>query len=224
MLDFWVAQKSPITDTAKHIRILSLHVLSGAGFGKFYTFQKAAELPRPGHTFNYKDSLALVLDHIMLILVLGPKVLTNRFLPEKWTRVGLAMQDFKAYMKDMYTDEKRFMANADPKSATILTSLIRAAEIPDDEKSDQESAPAPPRGLSEAEIYGNIFVYNFAGHDTTAITFSWTLYLLAAHPEMQDWVYEEINEYLMSDDISSWAYAPMFQKFKRCFAVMVRTC
>jgi cytochrome P450 len=41
------------------------------------------------------------------------------------------------------------------------------------------------KGLTEEEIYGNIFVYNFAGHDTTATTLNWALYLLAAFPEVK---------------------------------------
>lgn len=46
------------------------------------------------------------------------------------------------------------------------------------------------RGLTEDEVRGKIFGYNFAGHDTRAITVNWTLYLLATNPEVQDWVAE----------------------------------
>ena len=70
VLAYWASQRSPITDTAKHVRTLSLHVLSSAGFGKSYSFQKSSEPSKPGHMFNYRDALAHILDHIMLILVL----------------------------------------------------------------------------------------------------------------------------------------------------------
>lgn len=45
-------------------------------------------------------------------------------------------------------------------------------------------------------------MYNFAGHDTMAITLSWSIYLLAA----QDWIAEEINIVLSDRSSSTWNY------------------
>ena len=226
VLAYWKSQRIPIVDTAKHVRTLSLHVLSSAGFGKSYSFQKAAEPPKPGHRFNYRDALAHVLDHIMLILVVGPDLLTSRFLPKSWSSIGEATLDFKSYMRDMYNEEKQSIVDGKPAAVNIMTSLIRATRDSDDTtksigSKEFKSVNHALRGLSESEVYGNTFVYNFAGHDTTAITLSWTMYLLAAHPEVQDWIGEEINEHIKNDNPSTWDYSEEFPKLKRCFAVLV---
>lgn len=57
-----------------------------------------------------------------------------------------------------------------------MTSLIHASQ--DDAKTGG--------GLTEQDIYGNLFVLDIAGHDTTAHTFTFALYLMTAHPEMQE--------------------------------------
>lgn len=77
------------------------------------------------------------------------------------------------------------------------------------------------RGLTEDEMYGNIFVYNFAGHDTMAITMNWALCLLAAHPEVQEWVAEEINAVVVGDDPENWKYQDYYLKLNRRLAVLV---
>ncbi|KAF7920215.1 uncharacterized protein EAE97_011556 [Botrytis byssoidea] len=45
VLEYWKTLPTPIRRTHKDTRTLSLHVLSGAGFGKPYSFTKAAESP-----------------------------------------------------------------------------------------------------------------------------------------------------------------------------------
>lgn len=225
VLTYWASQKSPIRDTTKHVRTLSLHVLSCAGFGKSYSFQKSSEPPKPGHMFNYRDALAHVLDHIMLILVFGPNLLRNRLLPKRLSSIGQATVDFKAYMTDMYNEEKGTTSDSRKEVANIMVSLVRATRQSDgvsSSKFEEPKAMEPAAGiLSESEVYGNIFVYNFAGHDTTAITLSWTIYLLAAHPEVQDWLGEEINEYYNDGNAPTGGYIETFPKLKRCFAVLL---
>lgn len=74
--------------------------------------------------------------------------------------------------------------------------------------------------LTEEEIISNVFVYAFAGNDTTAISLNHLLVHLAAFLETQEWIEEEICHYLPEDDTSQWAYKT-FPKLKRCLAVVV---
>ncbi|KAF7920214.1 uncharacterized protein EAE97_011555 [Botrytis byssoidea] len=78
------------------------------------------------------------------------------------------------------------------------------------------------RGLTQDEVYGNIFVYNFAGHDTMAITMNWALYLLAANPGVQEWLREEIRTVVINDDTQS-KYQEYYPKLNRCLAVLLET-
>ncbi len=72
-----------------------------------------------------------------------------------------------------------------------------------------------------SEILGNIFVINFAGHDTTANTLAFGMLLLAAHPEVQDWVAEEVQEIIKDGTSEIWDYDALFPRLKRCQAVLV---
>ena len=76
--------------------------------------------------------------------------------------------------------------------------------------------------LTEEEIISNLFVFAFAGNDTTAVSMTNLLVVLSAHPEVQDWISEEICHYLPDDDMTQWDYRT-FPKLKRCLAVIVRT-
>lgn len=129
-------------------------------------------------------------------------------------------------MKDIYDEEKKAIADGKSQAANIMTSLIRASSA----AGMPEKAVSGPNGptkevacnaLTEDEIYGNIFVYNFAGHDTTAITLGWTIYLLAANPDVQAWIAEEIDEHLAGQDVSLVDFYEVFPKLKRCYAVLV---
>lgn len=66
-----------------------------------------------------------------------------------------------------------------------MTSLIRACQ--------ENGEPGHTGGLTESEIYRNIFVVNFAGHDTTAHTLALAVVLLAASPSVQDWISQELH-------------------------------
>lgn len=74
--------------------------------------------------------------------------------------------------------------------------------------------------LTEEEILSNLFVYAFAGNDTTAISLANLLVHLAANPETQEWISQEITYYLPEGSTSSWDYQS-FAKLKRCGALVV---
>lgn len=76
--------------------------------------------------------------------------------------------------------------------------------------------------LTKDEIISDLFVFAFAGNDTTAITLTFLLVFMAAHPNIQDWLFEELRYYLKDDDIALWDYA-MCTKLKRCWAVIYET-
>lgn len=53
-------------------------------------------------------------------------------------------------------------------------------------------------GLLMSEMFGNVFVYYFAGHDTTAAVFAYTILLLVANRNCQDWIAEELQHVLVT--------------------------
>ena len=69
-------------------------------------------------------------------------------------------------------------------------------------------------------MISNLFVYAFAGNDTTAIAITNLIIHLAANPNIQEWIAEEINFYLTNNASDSWNF-DNFIKLKRCAAVVV---
>ncbi len=220
MLAYWARQPS-VTSSADDLRTLSLHVLSGAGFGKFYKFEGHTERSDTSVSASYKSSLQTIMENCVLIMALGPSVLAKArpWLPGSWKLAKLAdtCAAFQRYMTDQYEEEKRAtLAQEKPGAAkTLMSSLVRASQA--------EARTGGSSGLSESEIYGNMFMLNFAGHDTTAHTFTFATYFIATNPDVQDWLSEEIRAVLESDDQADWKYAASFPRLKRCLAVMLET-
>lgn len=190
-----------------------------AGFGKSYPFQGHLEASRSSAATTYKESLQTILDNCVLLMVLGQRFLAKTWLPEKLKRLHQATFTFKKYMAEVYEEEKRSIAMGQPSGRNLMTSLIRASVA--NESISGQSLATNEDGLTEEEVYGNIFVFNFAGHDTTAHTLAFAVVLLAAHPLVQDWVGEEIQHVLGDENPETWDYQAVFPRLKRCHAVLV---
>jgi cytochrome P450 len=158
---------------------------------------------------NYKESLQTILHNCLLLFVLGTEVIKNPWLPKKARQLNAAVQSFKAYMTEVYETEKMAFSQDRPASNNLMTQLVRAS-LGDD-------------GLSETEIYGNMFVFNFAGHDTTAHTLAFTIYLLATEPDVQDWVHTELQHVFGKRPVEDWSYKDDFVKLQRTLALLYET-
>ena len=223
MLQSWCSYGPEGTkSSAKDLRTLAINVLAFAGFQKSYPFKSSQQAKeRSRDPSSYRDALAIILQNVLVLLAVPSQVFSLPFLPTKWAQVGWAKKVFKQHMLDQIADEKQLIWEGKPGSGTLVSNLVRASEQPQDRKDFNPTARSKP--LSIDEILGNIFVFNFAGHDTTSISLAYALFLLVAHPEVQDWISEEINFYLASEDNpSQWQYESTFPKLQRCLAVLVR--
>jgi cytochrome P450 len=82
---------------------------------------------------------------------------------------------------DAIIETRRRHIEDDPASVPrdLLTLLLEAED------------PKTGAGMSEAEIRANIVTFIAAGHETTANTIAWSLFLLSQSPEWCDWVRAE---------------------------------
>ncbi|KAI1078596.1 cytochrome P450 [Whalleya microplaca] len=200
--------------TLADLRTLSLHILSRAGFGKSFKFEGHDERKSSvSPSSSYKESLQTILENCVLILAFGTKFLAIPWLPRKFRNVHEAWVSFRAYMTNLYEEEKRAFADGRVTDHNLMTLMVRASQ--DEAKTSG--------GLTENEIYGNMFAFNFAGHDTTATTFTFAMYFLAAHPAVQDWISEEIQSVLGDRQPHEWDYRTDFPRLKRCLSVMLET-
>lgn len=198
-----------------------MNVLAATGFRESYKFRASTE-PDSDEAHSYRQSLMITFKSALFMMLVPPKLLTLPFVPRKWARIGHATNDFRQYMRDMLNEEHRLLDVGKPGTGNLMSSLVRASEVEQMKipKSNTEDA----RGLSMNEIFGNVFFINLAGHDTMANTLAYAMLLLAAYPEVQDWVGEELKEVLKDSNSETWSYEELFPRLKRCLAVLVSKC
>ena len=195
--------------------------MSGAIFGKFYPFRGADEatLLNEQDSASYGAALKIILDRCIPLVVLGRKNLNKPWLPRKLRELYQATLVFQEHMTKAYEREKQAMMRNDKLENNLMTSLVRASLANGGQKG---STTGPHQeGLTEEEVYGNVFVFNFAGHDATANSLAIGICLLATRPDIQDWIAEEINAVLSGVESTQSSYETTFRRLPRCLAVVV---
>lgn len=229
MLRSWSDQPTEgIRSVQKDTRTLSLNVLAATGFRKSYDFSGSAEHSSQDEAVSYRDALQTVLDNAILIMIIPYKYLQGALVPKKLARVGNAARSFKKHMVKMLEDEITSLRENKPGSGGLMGSFVRALDTHEKEVVSQpalKESKDGKKGLSIDEIFGNLFVINFAGHDTTANTLAFTMLLLSAHPEIQTWLAEELSaiEDITDNPVDEWDYSTVFPRLKRCQAVLLET-
>ena len=209
MLQKWLAVGAKgVRSTAKDSQTLALNILLSAGFGQSYEFASAAKEAGQGgdlERMSYREAIAAVIENTILIIGVGPHMLPALgAVSNKMAYLGKAYSLFRKYMTDMLDEGRKGEVSRE----NLLGSLVSASH---DEKL-----------LTQREVIGNMFVYTFGGHDTTAHSLAWTFVLLSIHPEVQEWMREEIREVFKDKDVEQWTYDD-FARLKRTQAVQVRS-
>ncbi|KAL2016804.1 hypothetical protein VTK56DRAFT_2973 [Thermocarpiscus australiensis] len=214
MARYW-ASKGVFTSVGEDTRTVTLNVLSKACFGQSFAFEGYDEQLPTSSAASFRLSLLTVMENALLILALSPGFFASRWLPlpAAWRRIGEACDKFRGHMTYLYNRKLRALARGDlGGDRTLMASLIRASQGKED-----------GAGLTEAEIYGTMFVFSFAGHDTTAHLLTYAVFFLAANPSVQDWLSEELRRVLGDRPHDEWDYHADFPRFKRCLAILYET-
>ncbi|KAL1597341.1 hypothetical protein SLS60_008925 [Paraconiothyrium brasiliense] len=190
---------------AKDTRTLTLDILVHVAFGKSFDFYGAREKKITSGPLSYRDALALILENAILILALGPQTLKKLAFVPQLGRLSNAAEQFRQYMLHMF-EEQAQNVQEEKAQGNLIKSLVRASK---DDKM-----------ITQDEVIGNIFVFNFAGHDNTAHSFAFSFMLLAAYPDVQEWMAEEIRYVVGNPDVLTADYN-MFPKLVRTLAVFV---
>ena len=205
-------------ETVKDTETMTLHVLTHAASGTSYSFNQGVQKLLKGHTMSYKESLSVCLHNIIAFNIIPKQYLSSKFLPNQLRQLGQAVHEFQSYMAENLAQERDQDSGKRHGPGNLMSALVQASE--DTNKS--LNGRVSKLGLTDREIFGNIFIYNLAGHETTANAISMSLVLLAAHPHLQDWLAEEVHEVCnMSSSTDIWEYEKTFPQFRRSLAVMV---
>ncbi|TVY45728.1 Cytochrome P450 [Lachnellula subtilissima] len=204
------------TETSQDTMKLALHVLTGAGFGRFYPFEKGVSSPANGHTMSFKEALHTVLKDFIGVLLISNSKMMSMLLPKRFDVARIAIPEFKQYLVE-FVKEERAAPQKSSEHDNLMSALLRASDL-------REAKGEGRRTLTDDEVYGNLFIYAFAGHESTANTLAYAITLLAADLKVQDWIREEVqaiaSEYGV---VENWKYEEMFPRLKRCLALMFET-
>ncbi|PBP26529.1 cytochrome P450 [Diplocarpon rosae] len=185
MLRSWIsAGRDGVSKTTSDVMTLALHVLTAAGFGKSYEFDGGVTKLTGNHTMSYKESLRTILSNIFVSYMVKSKNGLSYIPQIKVLEVESALSEFKQYMKEMFEEEKT-RVGSDSSKDSLISALVRASE--------SEKLGEGRSGLTDEEMYGNLFIYNLAGHDTTANTIGYAVYLMASEPKWHAWIREELD-------------------------------
>lgn len=228
MLEKWIeygpeGTRDVVDDTAA----LALHVLTYAGFGIPHDFNnEAQQMVNAPHKLTYRDALLTVLRNFTLLVLMPTNLMNSVVIPQAVRNVGEACQEFKLYMREMVEKEKATAPRRPEAEANnLLSALVRASEAASEGQPNK--AYSGRAGLADDELYGNLFIYNMAGHETTANTLATAIAYLAAQPQWQSWVREEIRNVASESSsqlqVGAWEYGKVYPQLVRCQAVMLET-
>ncbi|KAJ7719189.1 cytochrome P450 [Mycena maculata] len=158
---------------------LAFILISTCGFGFTSTWAtppKAADGGMP-----IQEALKLVADTHLISLVV-PKWLMHLPIPSV-RKTRIARERMAKFMQQQVSERKADVAAAVEGNtrADAFTMLVKANQ---DESGKYQ--------LDDQEVAGNVFLFMFAGHETTAHSLAGTLGFMAIHEEIQDEIVEQI--------------------------------
>ncbi|KAK6334029.1 hypothetical protein TWF696_002537 [Orbilia brochopaga] len=211
-----------IRDVLNDTMRLSLHVISGAGFGvplQWPGTTEDADIIRPlssgsshRHSLSFKDALAGLLHNLMIVLVFPKWLLRNA--PFQWARnAAQAAAEYEAYMDELFAEKKReAIAGEKADGMDIMGALVKNSYGPESRSNAQSNAKSTPGDierltLSDSEILGNAFVFLLAGHETSAGALHYGMIFLALYPEAQRQLQADIDRIFGDRAVEDWEYS-----------------
>lgn len=229
LCEWWERNKDGFTTSCDDTMTVALNVLATAGLGQSWKFRPSTSQhgglrdTSAIQSADYRDTMATLLSSMNILSLtpdwlydLNPKYIPLLPLPKTWRDHLIAAKRLRMLMRQMVEERRVEFREGKIKDNIFLNSMIAQSEASVTEKGT---------GLSDGELFGNMFAYSVAGHETTAHTLNYTLHLLAAYPEWQDWIQEEVDQVFEEPptDTAEISYTEYYPRLKRCIALMVRT-
>ncbi|KAJ6263391.1 hypothetical protein Dda_1954 [Drechslerella dactyloides] len=199
---------------------LSLHVISGAGFGvplQWPGTAEDAEIIHPvgsnslnRHSLSFKDALAGLLHNLWLVLIFPKWLLRNA--PFRWAKkAAQAAVEYETYMDELFAEKKReAIAGEKADGMDIMGALVKNSYGPES-RINQSTGKSllgdiERQTLSDSEILGNAFMFLLAGHETSAGALHYGMTFLALYPEAQRQLQADIDRIFGDRPVEEWDY------------------
>lgn len=224
MIDYLVHH--PGGETLDGLRSVAINVLGSAAYGYSQPWSPGfAESLSGGSSIDEKNwgsgrvayfkTVALVVDSFIAAVLIPNSIKKLPFMPESLQFIGRQMERVPQYVKQIFDAHQITKSTAEPEKEKVS----RKENVLDMLLQYSQNREKATNGLylTGDELSGNLFVFTGAGFDTTANTMGYAIALLAAYPEYQDWIREE----LCDADVSADEYETGFALCPRILAVMV---
>ncbi|KAK2803229.1 hypothetical protein FQN50_007096 [Emmonsiellopsis sp. PD_5] len=209
--------KHPGNETLDALKSVAINVIGQAGYSQKEPWAPSLRA-RVGQAQNskaaYFETLVLTTEMLIEAAMLPTKVMRLPFMPAALRRMGYLMEQMPGYVKALFDEEREAAAKGVGRRNNFLSLLLQLSD--EDRRSGQSEF-----SLSDKEISGSLFVFSTAGFETTANTMGYAVAFLAAYPEWQEWVREELQ--MLDPDPSTWKYEEVYPKCRRTLALMLET-
>jgi cytochrome P450 len=205
----------PGGETLDGLRSIAINVIGQAGYSQKLPWspnlRELTEEVKSGRT-AYFTTLSMVTSMFLEAAMLPTKLMRLPLMPPTLRSLGKHLERISQYTQEVLEEERQAATIGSDSRNNFLSLLL---QLSDEEKRRGQSGFS----LTDEEITGNLFIFSSAGFETTANTMGYAVILLAAHPEWQDWIREELHG--LDADVSTWTYEEVYPKCRRTLAVMV---
>ncbi|KAL5452626.1 hypothetical protein PMIN06_005906 [Paraphaeosphaeria minitans] len=220
MSHFTAVEDGTTNGTVNGLRKIAFNILSTIGYGMSTKWSPGLKQAGEGEKMEFMEALLHLIEGLLLLFLLPPWLLRKSWMPKSLQKIGEAYYQFYEHSSEMLQKERDALESSQTLRNTFLSSLASANdnEVDSYEKGSRLNKPA----FTESQITGNLYTFTLAGYDTTANTMAYAVGMLAAYPQWQDWIIEEIDQtHKEVSDPSS--YHSVLPKLERCLALMFET-
>lgn len=207
--------------TVDGVRRIAFNVLSEVGYGQKYDWDTKwqggnSEDLQGDFGTAYFNAVKTIRENVIPLALLPMRVLRHPKMPARFAKFALAVEEFPSFSKQVLEHESTLVAQDSTRSNFIAMLLS-------EHDAKLTNATAATQRLLYDEIQGNLFAFSAAGFDTTANSMIYAVALLAAYPNWQGWIAEELSYVLKNEEtIENSQYPEVFPRLIRCEALMVR--
>ncbi|KAJ4345695.1 uncharacterized protein N0V89_011830 [Didymosphaeria variabile] len=214
------AEGGTTSGTVTGLRKIAFNILSTIGYGMPTKWSAETKKAGKGEKMDFMEALLHLVDGLILLVLFPPRLLKQSWMPISLRQIGDAYYQFYEHSSEMLQKERDALKSSGTLRNTFLSSLASVNDNGADpyEKDGRLNRPA----FTEDQITGNLYTFTLAGYDTTANTMAYAVAMLAAYPEWQDWIIEEIDR--VHKEVSDpKSYQQVLPKMERCLALMFET-
>ncbi|KAH8664527.1 cytochrome P450 [Xylariales sp. PMI_506] len=224
LVDYMVGQPSS-TLAINGVRAIAMNVLMQVGYGESKPWVADNPVYDPKADITYVDSIGLLAKYIFFAFALPGWLLRQKFMSPTIQTIDTALQRIPRLTQELLARERKQAAAGGRERDNMLSMLVRFSDM-EKKRTEGGSADGSNQYLTEDEISGNLFVFTAAGFDTTSNTLGYALTMLAAYPEWQSWVQQELDyvwSSLEDKDQVTPDYDTVCPRLTRVLAVMLET-